>query len=556
MIKLVLLVKSEAEQILLIENLVDHKVKVIRCDNKTEFKNREMNQFYEMKGILRQFSVARSPQQNGVLERRNKTLIEVAKTMIVDSKLPTTFWAEASSHDDGSKPLSDDEKKVDEDPRKESKYKDQEKEDNVNNTNNVNTDGNVNSVSLTVNAAGTNKVNAVGGKISIELPFDPKMSSLEDNSIFDFSSDNEDNGAVADMNNLDTTIKVSLILTTRIHKDHLLDQVIGDLQLATQTRKMSKNLEEHGFEEPKKVIHALKDPSWIEAMQEELLQSTAMAKTINEEAQLHAKVDDKKIIITESSVKRDIRLVDKEGIDCLLTSNIFGQIALMGVLDLEKTMTTQCNEIASLKRRVKKLEKKNRSRTHRRKRLYKVGLKARVESSGDEESLGEDAFKQGMRINAIDADEDITLVSATDNEMFDVDVLCGEEMLVVGQNENVVEVVDASQDEETGHWKSRNGYRNQEDEDMSRPWRDPVDHLKIFESAATIKNWPQPVWCHMFNSTLVGNARNWFSKLPRRSVDGFEELRMAFRLSFTQRKKCAKNPVELARVKQRQGNSA
>ncbi|GJZ51998.1 putative ribonuclease H-like domain-containing protein [Tanacetum coccineum] len=158
-----------------------------------------------------------------------------------------------------------------------------EKEDNVNITNNV-------------NAAGTNEVNAVGGKTSIELPFDPNMPALEDYSIFDFSRDDEDDGAVADMNNLDTTIQVSPIPTIRIHKDHPLNQVIGDLQSATQTRKMSKNLEEHGFvstiqqrtnhkdlqnclfacflsqEEPKKVIHALKDPSWIEAMQEELLQ--------------------------------------------------------------------------------------------------------------------------------------------------------------------------------------------------------------------------------------------------------------------------------------------
>ncbi|GKA79638.1 putative ribonuclease H-like domain-containing protein [Tanacetum coccineum] len=78
-----------------IENLVDHKVKVIRCDNGTEFKNKEMNQFCEMKGILRQFSVARTPQQNGVAERRNRTLIEAARTMLADSKLPTTFWAEA-----------------------------------------------------------------------------------------------------------------------------------------------------------------------------------------------------------------------------------------------------------------------------------------------------------------------------------------------------------------------------------------------------------------------------------------------------------------------------
>ncbi|GKE77055.1 putative ribonuclease H-like domain-containing protein, partial [Tanacetum coccineum] len=76
-----------------IENLVDHKVKVIRCDNGTEFKNREMNQFCEIKGILRQFSVVRTSQQNGVAERRNKILIEAARTMPTDSKLPTTFWA-------------------------------------------------------------------------------------------------------------------------------------------------------------------------------------------------------------------------------------------------------------------------------------------------------------------------------------------------------------------------------------------------------------------------------------------------------------------------------
>nr|GFB17830.1 hypothetical protein [Tanacetum cinerariifolium] len=63
------------------------------------------------------------------------------------------------------------------------------------------------------------------------------------------------------------------------------------------------------------------------------------------------------------------------------------------VFDLEQTKTTQQNEIASLKRRVKKLEERNRSRTHKLKRLYKVGLTARVESSGDEESLGEDASK-------------------------------------------------------------------------------------------------------------------------------------------------------------------
>nr|GEV10848.1 hypothetical protein [Tanacetum cinerariifolium] len=100
------------------------------------------------------------------------------------------------------------------------------------------------------------------------------------------------------------------------------------------------------------------------------------------------------------------------------------------VLDLEKTKTTKSNEIPSLKRKVKKLEKNNRSRTHKLKRLYKVGLTARIESS-DKESLGEDASKQERRIDAIYQDEDITLVNVQDDaEMFDVYDLGGEEVFV------------------------------------------------------------------------------------------------------------------------------
>ncbi|GJU15841.1 putative reverse transcriptase domain-containing protein [Tanacetum coccineum] len=864
-------------------------------------------------------SASRTPQQNGVAERRNRTLIEDARTMLDDSKLPTTFWAEAvntacyvqnrvlvvkphnktlyelfmtdegffvgyslnskafrvfnsrtriveenlhirfsestrnvvgsgpdwlfdidaltrtmnyepivvdpkSSHDDGSKPSSDNGKKVDEDPRKESEYNDQENKDNVNSINNV-------------NAADTNEVNAIGGKTSTELPFDPNMPALKDYSIFHVLRDDEDN-------------------------DHPLDQVIGDLQSATQTRRMSKNLEEHGFvstiqqrtnhkdlqnclfacflshEEPKKVFKnkknkrgivirnkarlvaqgytqeegidydevfapvarieairlflayafpltrpysskgtkmsyigeltfflglqvqqkndgifisqdkyvdeilkkfgftevkptstpmetqkpLLKDESgeevcafaryqvnpkvshlyavkrifrylkgqpklglwypkdspfdlvaytnsdyagasldrksttggcqflgcrliswqckkqtvvanstteaeyvaassccgqvlWIQnqlldygynfmhtkifidnnrkakksvrLMMEKLFGmelELMLAKTINEEVQLHALVDGKKIIVTESTVRRDLQLADEEGmirnldnvsrklliyprfvqvfLDQQLegrpthkrvyiapsyTKKIFRNMKNAGkgfsgrvtplfptmvvqnqseldedkavhkelgdslvrvatttssleadqdssnitktrsnatpnessslgttsgggprgntlqsdddrlklnelmelcttlqkkVLDLEKTKTTQANEIDSLKRRVKKLEKKISSITHKLKRLYKVGLSARVASSRDEESLGEDASKQGRRINDIDADEDITLVNVqdhVDNEMFDVNALNDEEVFIVGQNENVVE---------------------------------------------------------------------------------------------------------------------
>ncbi|GKF63983.1 hypothetical protein Tco_0187431, partial [Tanacetum coccineum] len=127
---------------------------------------------------------------------------------------PPFFQDPKSSLDDGSKPSSDDGKKVDEDPSKDSECKDHEKEDNVNNTNNVNT------ISSTVNVAGINKVNVVGGKTSIELPFDPNMPTLEDYIIFNFSRDDEDDDAMADMNNLDTTIQVSPNPTIRIHKDH------------------------------------------------------------------------------------------------------------------------------------------------------------------------------------------------------------------------------------------------------------------------------------------------------------------------------------------------
>ncbi|GJV56099.1 putative ribonuclease H-like domain-containing protein [Tanacetum coccineum] len=80
-----------------IENQLNHRVKIIRSDNGTEFKNRDMLEFCGNKGIKQEYSNARTPQQNGVAERMNRTLIEAARTMLADSLLPTTFWAEAVS---------------------------------------------------------------------------------------------------------------------------------------------------------------------------------------------------------------------------------------------------------------------------------------------------------------------------------------------------------------------------------------------------------------------------------------------------------------------------
>ncbi|GJV48150.1 putative ribonuclease H-like domain-containing protein [Tanacetum coccineum] len=80
-----------------IENQLNQKVKTIRCDNGTEFKNKDVIEFCGLIGIKREYSNAKTPQQNRVAERKNRTLIEAARTMLADSFLPNTFWAEAVS---------------------------------------------------------------------------------------------------------------------------------------------------------------------------------------------------------------------------------------------------------------------------------------------------------------------------------------------------------------------------------------------------------------------------------------------------------------------------
>ncbi|GJS70310.1 putative ribonuclease H-like domain-containing protein [Tanacetum coccineum] len=80
-----------------IENQLNQKVKTIRSDNGTKFMNKEVIKLCGIKGIKREYSNARTPQQNRVAERKNRTLIEAARTMLADSFLPNTFWAEAVS---------------------------------------------------------------------------------------------------------------------------------------------------------------------------------------------------------------------------------------------------------------------------------------------------------------------------------------------------------------------------------------------------------------------------------------------------------------------------
>nr|GFB18901.1 ribonuclease H-like domain-containing protein [Tanacetum cinerariifolium] len=209
-----------------IENLVEKKVKTIRCDNGIEFKNRVMNEFCKEKGIKREYNVARTPRQNRVAERINKTLIEAAWTMLADSKLPTTFWAEAVStacyvknrvlvvkpHFKTPYELfkaSDSHNKDKHGPSQASESDNHERP-------------NAKSSTKTVNTAGPVNTN--------DYPNDPLMPNLEDTGIFDDAYDDRDEGAEADYNNLEIVISVSHISSTRIHKDHPKEYIIGEVE--------------------------------------------------------------------------------------------------------------------------------------------------------------------------------------------------------------------------------------------------------------------------------------------------------------------------------------
>nr|GEW57296.1 hypothetical protein [Tanacetum cinerariifolium] len=430
-----------------LENQLNLKVKVIRSDNGTEFKTSNLNQFYELKGIKKEFSVPRTPQQNGIAKRKNRTLIEAARTMLADSLLPIPFWDEAVNttcyvqnrvlvtkpHNktpyellhgrtpsigfmrpfdchvtilNTLDPLGKFKGKVDEGFLVgysinskafrvfNSRTRIIQKTLHVNfleNKPNITGTGptwlfDIDSLTRTMNYQPFTAGNQSNPSAGFQETFDADKAREEANQQYmlfpmwsngssnpqnkegdaafngkehdaekpesavnlspsssalsgeqddmtkkkdkekshveyfignrdlnadfeDYSkdssndvsvagpiviaySDHENVGAEADFNNLETSITVSPILTTRTHKAHLISQIIGDLSSTTQTRSMTRVIkDQYGLsqifnddfytcmfacfllqEEPKRVHQALKDPSWIEAMQEELLQ--------------------------------------------------------------------------------------------------------------------------------------------------------------------------------------------------------------------------------------------------------------------------------------------
>nr|GEU91289.1 retrovirus-related Pol polyprotein from transposon TNT 1-94 [Tanacetum cinerariifolium] len=295
-----------------IEDQLNHKAKIIRCDNGTKIKNSEMNQFCQIKGIKREFSVATTPQQNGIAERKNRTLIEAAKTMLADSVLPTTFWAEAvdtacyvqnrvlviNPHNKTPYELL-----ISRSPNLEFMrpfgclvtilntldhlgkfdgkadegflvgYSVNSKAFRVFNSRTRKVEENMHEMlmlvtynvmliryqemMITIIDAGSLTINTVDSNHT-------NMPTLEATDIFDGAFDDRDLDADADTNNLDSSTVVSPIPLTRVHKDHPKEQIIGDPKLNTQTRRM--------INFSKETTMALKDPSWIEAIQKELLQ--------------------------------------------------------------------------------------------------------------------------------------------------------------------------------------------------------------------------------------------------------------------------------------------
>ncbi|GJS04904.1 putative ribonuclease H-like domain-containing protein [Tanacetum coccineum] len=335
-----------------------------------------MDDFCKEKGIKREYSVARTPQQNGAAESRNRTLIEAAKTMLADSKLPTTFWAKAVSiacyvqnsvlvvkpHNktpyelfrgfkpalsfmrpfrchvtilntldrrveenlhigflenkpmiDGNGPkwlfdidsltqsmnyvtiaagtiinefadasyfdsfskdvdngepksTADDQKQVEDGLDNENDAKDKSDDDSSPKEVNV-----ANTASPDVNT-GSFKLNDVGPSVNTASSYDqdsPKdmftmgaSHTLEATHVEFFSDEDEPE---VDLGNITNSYTVPTTPNTRIHKDHPIENVIGDVKSSVQTRRMTKPTSEQG------IAKALSDSSWVEAIQEELL---------------------------------------------------------------------------------------------------------------------------------------------------------------------------------------------------------------------------------------------------------------------------------------------
>nr|GEV85740.1 hypothetical protein [Tanacetum cinerariifolium] len=272
-----------------------------RSDNGTKFKNNDLNQFCGMKGIKKEFSIPRTPQQNGEDSDQQYVLFPVWSSFSTnphntngdaafDEKEPEFNEKKPESEVNVSPSSSAQSKKHDDKTKREAKCKSRvesltgyrnlsvEFEDfSDNSINKVNASSTLFPTVGKISPNSTNTFSAAGpsdaaaspihGKSSCidtsQLLDDPDMPKLED---ITYSDDEDDVGAEADFNNLETSITVSHIPTTRVHKDHHVTQIIGDLSSATQTKSMTRVAKDQGG------LSQMFNDDFHTSMQEELLQ--------------------------------------------------------------------------------------------------------------------------------------------------------------------------------------------------------------------------------------------------------------------------------------------
>ncbi|GJV05510.1 putative ribonuclease H-like domain-containing protein [Tanacetum coccineum] len=341
-----------------------------------------MDDFCREKCIKREYSVARTLQQNSVADRRNRTLIEAARTMLADSKLPTTFWTKAVStvcyvqnrvlvvnphnktpyelfrgfklalsfmkpfgchvtilntldslgkfdekSDEGffigyslsskafrvhrenlMQDVDDGKPKSDVDDQKQVKDGLDNENDAKDKSNDDSSPKEVNAARQYVNTANPNittgsfKLNVVGPSVNTTSSYDQDSHkdmftmgashTLEATHVEFFSDEDEPE---VDLGNITNSYTVPTTSNTRIHKDHSIENVIGDVKSFVQTRRMTKPTSKQGFLsavyeqkihdtlntclyacflsqiEPKSIAKGLSNSSWVKPMQEELL---------------------------------------------------------------------------------------------------------------------------------------------------------------------------------------------------------------------------------------------------------------------------------------------
>nr|GEZ98106.1 hypothetical protein [Tanacetum cinerariifolium] len=299
-----------------IENLKDLKVKIIRCDNGGKFRNKEMNDFCSRKGIKREFNNARTPQQNGVAKRRNRTLIEAARIMVLvnksQNKTPYELFNGRTPAIGFLKPFGchviilntlDHLGKFDAKGDKGAGPNWLFDIDTL--TNSMNyvpvvvagtsfTNFSAHLESSTSNAQDACNANAPersGNSNPTATSKNPSADQMETLAVETaIPTINNTNGVEADLGNIEYNISSSPTPTFRIHKDHPKSQIIGSVDTPVQTKTKSKEMEEQSFiatihqktdlallqfflfscflsqKESKKISDALKDPSWAEAM--------------------------------------------------------------------------------------------------------------------------------------------------------------------------------------------------------------------------------------------------------------------------------------------------